>query len=390
MNILEVQNQLNQAGIEGWLLYDFQGTNPIARKLLGIKGQLITRRWFYWIPRTGEPLALCHKIEQQAFSSLGVNVDTFRSWQEMVSGLKRHLSGSQTIAMEYSPFCAIPYVSRVDAGTIELIKSLGKEVVSSANLVQYFEARWSTQQFQMHQEASRRLMKILLDTLEGIRQALRTNELISEYSVQQKMLERYQERCLTTSSPPIVAVNQNSANPHYEPSREGSAQIRPGDFLLVDFWAKLDEKNSVYADYTWVANLGESIPESIQNIWEIVRGARDAAMNYVKAHYLKTPNLQGWQVDTVSRDYITQRGYGEFFVHRTGHNIGEEDHGNGANMDSLETKDARLLIPNTCFSIEPGIYLKDFGIRSEVNVYLDREESVVTGDPIQTEVLRIF
>jgi len=390
MNLLEVQNQLNQAGIEGWLLYDFQGTNPIARKLLGIKGQLITRRWFYWIPRTGNPLAFCHKIEQQAFSSLGVSVDTFRSWQEMVSGLKRHLSGSQTIAMEYSPFCAIPYVSKVDAGTIELIKSLGKEVVSSANLVQYFEARWSTQQFQMHQEASRRLMKILLDTLEGIRQALQTNESISEYSVQQKMLARYQEHRLTTSSPPIVAVNQNSANPHYEPSREGSAPIRPGDFLLVDFWAKLDEKNSVYADYTWVANLGESIPEPIQNIWEIVRGARDAAMDYVKAHYLKTLNLQGWQVDAVSRDYITQRGYGEFFVHRTGHNIGEEDHGNGANMDSLETKDARLLIPNTCFSIEPGIYLKDFGIRSEVNVYLDREESVVTGDPIQSEVLKIF
>ncbi len=390
MNLLEVQNQLNQAGIEGWLLYDFQGTNPIARKLLGITGQLITRRWFYWIPRTGNPLAFCHKIEQQAFSSLGVSVDTFRSWQEMVSGLKRHLSGSQTIAMEYSPFCAIPYVSKVDAGTIELIKSLGKEVVSSANLVQYFEARWSTQQFQMHQEASRRLMKILLDTLEGIRQALQTNESISEYSVQQKMLARYQEHRLTTSSPPIVAVNQNSANPHYEPSREGSAPIRPGDFLLVDFWAKLDEKNSVYADYTWVANLGESIPEPIQNIWEIVRGARDAATDYVKAHYLKTLNLQGWQVDAVSRDYITQRGYGEFFVHRTGHNIGEEDHGNGANMDSLETKDARLLIPNTCFSIEPGIYLKDFGIRSEVNVYLDREESVVTGDPIQTEVLKIF
>lgn len=390
MNILEVQNQLNQAGIEGWLLYDFQGTNPIAQKLLGIKGQLITRRWFYWIPRKGEPRAICHKIEQQAFSSLGGNVDTFRSWQEMVSALNCHLTGSQTIAMEYSPFCAIPYVSRVDAGTIELIKSLGKEVVSSANLVQYFEARWSTQQFQMHQEASHRLMKIFQDTLEGIRQALRTNELISEYSVQQKMLERYQESGLTASSPPIVAVNQNSANPHYEPNREGSAQLRPGDFLLIDFWAKLDEKNSVYADYTWVANLGESIPDFIQNIWEIVRGARDAAMDYVQAHYLKMLNLQGWQVDAVSRDYITQRGYGEFFVHRTGHNIGEEDHGNGANMDSLETKDERLLIPNTCFSIEPGIYLKDFGIRSEVNVYLDREEPVVTGDPIQTEVLRIF
>lgn len=187
-----------------------------------------------------------------------------------------------------------------------------------------------------------------------------------------------------------MAVNKNSANPHYEPSQEGSAAIQPGDFLLVDFWAKLAEKNSVYADYTWVANLGDLIPEPVQNIWEIVRGARDTAIDYVKNHYPKTPDLQGWQIDTVSRDYIAQRGYGEYFVHRTGHNIGEEDHGNGANMDSLETKDERLLIPNTCFSIEPGIYLKDFGIRSEVNVYLDREQPIVTGDPIQTEVLKIF
>jgi Xaa-Pro dipeptidase len=390
MNIPEVQNQLNQAGIEGWLLYDFQGTNPVARKLLGITGQLITRRWYYWIPKTGDPLAFCHQIERQAFTPLGVRVDTFRSWQEMVSGLKLHLAGSQTIAMEYSPFCAIPYVSRVDAGTIELVKSLGKEVVSSANLVQYFEARWNTEQFQMHQEASRRLMKIFLETLQGIRHALQGSELISEYSVQQKMLVRYQENGLKTSAPPIVAVNQNSANPHYEPSREGSAPIRSGDFLLVDFWAKLAEKNSVYADYTWVANLGEFIPEPVKNIWDIVKGARDAAIDYVKTHYPKMPNLQGWQIDTISRDYITQRGYGEFFVHRTGHNIGEEDHGNGANMDSLETKDERLLIPNTCFSIEPGIYLEDFGIRSEVNVYLDREQPVVTGDPIQSEILRIF
>ena len=390
MKIQEVQDQLKRAGIEGWLLYDFQGLNPIARKLLGIAGQMITRRWYYWIPRAGDPLAFCHKIEQQAFSPLGVHVDTFRSWQEMVSGLKRHLAGSHTIAMEYSPSCAIPYISRVDAGTIELVKSFGKEVVSSANLVQYFEARWTAEQFQMHQEAGRRLMKIFLDTLAGIRQALRAYEVISEYSVQQEMMAMYQECGLKTSSPPIVAVNQNSANPHYEPSQEGSAPIQSGDFLLVDFWAKLCEKNSVYADYTWVAYLGESIPEPVQNIWDIVRGARDAAIDYVKTYYPKTPNLQGWQVDTVSRDYITQRGYGEFFIHRTGHSIGEEDHANGANMDSLETKDERLLIPNTCFSIEPGIYLKDFGIRSEVNVYLDSEQALVSGDPIQTEVLRIF
>ncbi len=390
MNIQEVQEQLKGAGIDGWLLYDFQGMNPIARKLLGITAQLITRRWYFWIPKAGEPLAFCHRIEQQAFSPLEVRVETFKSWPEMVSGLKHHLAGSQTIAMEYSPLCAIPYVSRVDAGTIELLKSLEKDVVSSANLVQYFEARWNTQQFQMHLESGHRLMKILSATFDGIREALRARTPISEYWVQQQMLAQYREYGLKTSSPPIVAINQNSANPHYEPSQESSAPLRPGDFLLVDFWAKLDEKNSVYADYTWVAFLGESIPAAIQAIWEIVKGARDAAIDYVKAHYRNTANLQGWEVDKVTRDYITQRGYGEFFVHRTGHNIGEEDHGNGANMDSLETKDERLLIPNTCFSIEPGIYLKDFGIRSEVNVYLDSEQAVVSGDPIQTEVLKIF
>jgi len=390
MQIQEVQVRLRQAGIDGWLLYDFQGINPIARKLLGLAGNMITRRWYFWIPTSGSPVAFCHRIEQQAFSSLGARVSTFRSWQEMMSGLEHLLTGPRRIAMEYSHSCSIPYVSRVDAGTIELVRSFGKEVVSSADLVQYFEARWSAQQFQMHQEASRRLMKIFFDTLAGIRQAIRTRILITEYSVQQKMLGMYREAGLKTSSPPIIAAKQNSANPHYEPIHEGSAAIEPGDLLLLDFWAKLDEKNSVYADYTWMAFLGEAVPEPIQKIWEIVRGARDAAIHHVKSNYGKASDLQGWQVDAVSRDYITQRGYGEFFIHRTGHNIGEEDHGNGANMDSLETKDERLLISNTCFSIEPGIYIKNFGIRSEVNVYLNDEQAVVTGDPIQNEILKLF
>ncbi|MFN8007270.1 MAG: M24 family metallopeptidase [Terriglobia bacterium] len=390
MNIQEVQDQLQAAGIDGWLLYDFQGLNPIARKLLGLRGQLITRRWYYWIPKSGKPLAFCHKIEQQAFSSLNVPIETFRSWSEMVTGLEHLLSGARTVAMEYSPRCAIPYVSRVDAGTMELLTSMGKEVVTSANLIQYFEARWNTRQFQLHLEASRRLMGVLFDTLDGLRQSLRDHTDLNEFMVQQKMLGQYTELGLQCSSPPIVAVNQNSANPHYEPLREQSASISPGDFLLIDFWAKLAQNDSVYADYTWVMFLGESVPEPVQKIWDIVKGARDAAIDYVTLNHGRTSNLQGWQVDKVARNHISQRGYGESFVHRTGHSIGEEDHGNGANLDSLETKDERVLIPGTCFSIEPGVYLKDFGIRSEVNVYLDAEQVVVTGDPIQSEVLKIF
>ena len=388
MNLADVQEQLKEMGIDGWLLYDFQGLNPIAKKLVGLQGALLTRRWYFWVPKQGDPSVLCHQIEQHGFSRLGAQILIFKSWKEMIDRLQQVLEGHKTIAMEYSPLCSIPYVSRVDAGTVETIRNLGKEVVSSANLVQYFEARWSEEQFEMHLEASRLLMQILFETFREIGDVNQRIPL-TEYSVQQSMLEKYRRNRLESFSPPIVGVNQNSGNPHYEPTKESSKSIQKGDFILLDFWAKLARPNSVYADYTWVAFVGESIPDKIQNVWEIVRGARDAAIDFVTKNYSLKTDTRGWEVDSIARDFITEKGYGDYFIHRTGHNIGQEDHGNGANMDSLETKDERLLIPKTCFSIEPGIYLPDFGIRSEVNVYLSPTEAVVTGDPVQTQIFKI-
>jgi Xaa-Pro dipeptidase len=389
MNISEVQDQLKQMNIDGWLLYDFQGLNPIAKKLLGLQGRLLTRRWFYWIPQRGTPVILCHRIEQEGFQSLQGRSQVFKSWEEMRKGLQGMLQEHKTLAMEYSAQCSIPYVSRVDAGTVELVRGLGKEIVSSANLVQFFEARWSLDQFQMHQEASRLLMQILFDSFRNVARLSRNGDQISEFSLQQTILEAFRSQGLFSFSPPIVAVNANSGNPHYDPRKENALPIRPGDLLLIDLWAKLERPNAVYADYTWVAYLGDRVPDRYVRVWEIVRKSRDAAVNFVRERYAQKIDICGWQVDSVARDVITKEGYGESFVHRTGHSIGEEDHGNGANMDSLETKDERLLIPRTCFSIEPGIYLPEFGIRSEVNVFLGDEEVVVTGNPIQAEIFKI-
>ncbi len=389
MDLQEVQAQLKARQLDGWLLYDFQGLNPIARKLLGLQDAMLTRRWFGWIPSQGPMTLLCHRIERQGFEHLPASSVLFSSWEEMQAGLERLLQGSSRVAMEYSPQCFIPYVSRVDAGTLELVRSLGKTVVSSADLVQYFEARWSREQLQTHLQASRLLMEVLFETFDQVREATRSRSHLTEYALQQNMCQRYRERGLESSSPPIVAVNRNSGNPHYEPSSEDSAPIRAGDLLLIDFWAKLSRPHAVYADYTWVAFLGESVPERILRVWDVVREARDRTLEFVRSKTGRQTAVRGWEVDGVARQVISQAGFGEYFIHRTGHSIGESDHGNGANMDGLETRDERLLIPRTCFSIEPGIYLPDFGIRSELNVYLGEEDLLVTGDPIQQEIRKI-
>ena len=389
LNLEEVQEQLKAMKIDGWLLYDFQGLNPIARKLLGLQEALLTRRWYCWIPSQGPMTLLCHRIERQGFEQLPARLVLFSSWEEMQSGLDRLLQGSQRLAMEYSPHCFIPYVSRVDAGTVELIRDLGKTVGSSADLVQYFEARWSEDQLRTHLQASRLLMSVLFEAFEQIREATHTRRALTEYQVQQSMCQKYRELGLESSSPPIVAVNQNSGNPHYEPRAGASAAIRRGDLLLIDFWAKLSQPHSVYADYTWVAFLGESIPERVLRVWEVVKEARDRAVEFVRSQRSRGTAVRGWEVDRAARKVISQAGFGEFFIHRTGHSIGEQDHGNGANMDGLETRDERLLIPRTCFSIEPGIYLPEFGIRSEVNLYLGDDDLVITGDPVQQEIRKI-
>lgn len=389
LNIAEVQEKLAEMKVEGWLLYDFQGLNPIAKKLAGLQGNLLTRRWFCWIPRTGTPVFLVHQIEKQAFSTMETPFVTFKSWDEMTGRLAEILGAARQICMEFSPRCAIPYVSRVDAGTLELIQGLGKQISSSANLVQYFEACWSRAQLEMHLEASRLLMQTLFETFEKIRGDLRAQNRLTEYSVQQFMMERFEAKGLATFFAPIIAVNAHSGNPHYEPSRESSTPVRAGDFLLIDWWARMNQPDSVYADYTWVTYLGEAIPEKYIRIWEIVKGARDGALQFIRGNFGQRP-VMGWEADRAAREIIQAAGYGDYFIHRTGHNIGEQDHGNGANLDDLETHDERELIPRTCFSIEPGIYLEEFGVRSEINVYLDKETLIVTGDPVQQEIYRIY
>lgn len=350
---------------------------------------MLTRRWYCWIPANGSPTLLCHHIERQGFQHLSVEIACFSSWKEMEAGLSKLLNTSQRLAMEYSPNCFIPYVSRVDAGTVEMVRNLGKEIVSSADLIQYFEARWSKDQLRTHLLASKKLMQLFFEILEQISQTTRNNLFLTEYQVQQTILEKYKHQGLQSSSPPIVAVNQNSNNPHYEPSLESSADIKRGDFLLIDFWAKLLQPHSVYADYTWVVFLGDEIPNQILNVWEVVKKARDDAIRFVEHRHTTGTSTKGWEVDQVARQVISKAGFGDAFLHRTGHSIGENDHGNGANMDSLETKDERVLIPHTSFSIEPGIYLPDFGIRSEINIYLGNNDIRVTGEPIQQEILKI-
>jgi Xaa-Pro dipeptidase len=306
--------------------------------------------------------------------------------------LKKLLSGSRRVAMEYSPHCAIPYVSTIDAGTVELVQDAGVEVVSSANLIQYFEARWDEEQLNDNINCAGHLRQIVDKTFGFIRDKILSKSMITEYDVQQFMITEFKNRGLVTSSDPNCSVNANSANPHYEPTKEIHSPLQKGDFILLDLWAKKDKPRSVYADITWTGFIGEVVPEEYEKIFQIVKGGRDAALNFVRSSMAEEKVIHGYEVDDAARNYIVQHGYGEYFVHRTGHSIGEEVHGNGANMDNLETRDERAIIPQTSFSLEPGIYLRDkFGIRSEIDVYITRErEVIVTGLQMQEKLVAIL
>jgi Xaa-Pro aminopeptidase len=297
-----------------------------------------------------------------------------------VEGVHRLLAGCQKIAMQYSPNCAIPYVSLVDGGTIELVRGAGMEVATSANLVQLFEARWSAAQLEMHLEAGRRVDRVRGEAFQKIAAALASNQSITEWDVNRFIRAGFEKSGLLTDHGPIVAVNANMSNPHYEPEAEGSREIRKGDAVLIDMWAKLDQPSAVYYDITWTGFCGASPPSALQNVFEVVRDARDCAVHRVQGAISRSEAIQGFQVDDAARGYIKERGFGEYFVHRTGHSIGEEVHGTGANMDNLETHDERRVIARTCFSVEPGVYLPEFGIRSEVNVYVGDGEARVTGE----------
>jgi Xaa-Pro aminopeptidase len=391
--VAEIQEALRRvSGLDGWLFYDFRHSDPIAYRILLLDPtHHVTRRWYYWIPATGQPIKLSHRIEPHVLDALPGDALAYVSWQEQQDRLRDVLRRGTRVAMQYSPLNAIPYVSRVDAGTIELIRSFGIEPITSADLVQQFEAVWTGEQLASHRVAAEVLRRVVDETFREVAESVGSGRRLTEYGLQRYMLGRFLAHGVVTSSPPIVAVNAHSADPHYGPTAESSAPISRDDLLLIDLWAKQPAAGAVYADITWTGFVGPSAPARQQEIFQIVRRARDTALEFVRERVQSGDCPCGWEVDEVCRRVIHRAGYGERFVHRTGHSIGEEVHGNGANIDNLETRDLRRLLPHTCFSIEPGIYLQDdFGIRSELDVYLDTRDALVFGLPLQTELVPIL
>ena len=391
--ILAIQEALRDLPtVDGWLFYDFRGSDPLAyRVLLLDPTRHVTRRWYYWIPRTGDPVKLLHKIEPHVLDELPGQVQEYVSWEQQRMLLASLLRDRRQIAMQYSPFNAVPYLSRVDAGTVELIRSFGLEVVTSADLVQRFEAVWTDQQLESHQYAVVTLRSIVDDAFSHIASCLAHDRPLTEYHLQQFILSRIRDAGLTTSSPPIAAVDAHSADPHYGPGESGSSLITRDNLILIDLWAKQTLPGSVYGDITWTGYSSKHVPSRHRTIFDSVRRGRDAALSFVQEKVLAGQFPCGWEVDDICRNTICETGYADFFIHRTGHSIGEDVHGNGANIDNLETQDNRRLMPRTCFSIEPGIYLPgEFGIRSELDVYISDREAVVYGLPIQTEIVPLL
>lgn len=386
-----IQAAIRAEGLDGWLFYSFRGSDPIAENILRLDtAKLATRRWFYFVPASGPPQKIVHAIESESLDSLPGEKLVYLPWQQLHQHLRDALGTARRIAMQYSPLNAIPYISRVDAGTVELVRSFGIEVVSSADLVQIFEAVWTPEQLESHLYAARHLREIVDGTFGEVARRTRAAVPTTELDIQEFIWQQFEARGLGSSHRPIVAVNEHSADPHYQPDRERNFAMREGDFLLLDIWAKQKLPHSVYDDITWTGYIGQTVPDEYQKIFSVVRDGRDAAIRMVQSSYPGSP-LFGWQIDDAARQSITAAGYGEYFIHRTGHSIHEEDHGNGANIDNLETQDSRRLMQGTCFSIEPGVYLKGkFGVRSEVNMYLAEREAIVTGQPMQTHVIPIL
>jgi Xaa-Pro aminopeptidase len=381
MDLKEIQNALLERSLDAWLFYDHHHRDPIAYKVLGLREDLmVTRRWFYVIPREGEPIKLVHRIEAGHLDSLPGSKREYSSWKELWDNLQAMLVRHRNIAMQYSPNNLIPYIGLVDAGTIELVRSFGKEIVSSGDLVARFEAAWSEEQIQSHFAARDAIDAIVPEVFQEIGRRVRgAKQGVSEYEMQQWIMEAFRRVEVMTEDPPIVAANANAGNPHYEPRAQGSAFIKTGDFVLLDIWGKKKTPNAVYYDITWTGVVGTPTNRQ-QEIFNIVTGARDAGVKKVQDAFAAKHRIAGWEVDQATREHIANAGYAQYFTHRTGHSIGVHVHGNGANMDNLETKDDREIIPNTCFSIEPGIYLPgEFGVRSEVNVLVRNGGAEVTG-----------
>ena len=389
VNIGQIQQDLRNGKLDGWLFYDFRGRDPIAHRILELPPGMRTRRWFYFVPAKGSAKKLVHKIETGSLGAVPGETLYYAGQDELRANLKKMLGRAKKVAMQYSPKNAIPYVAMVDAGTVELVRSLGAKVVTSADLVQKYEACWSKEQLESHMSAGREIDRIVRETFEHAAKCVKEKKPLTEYDLQQFILQNFEAAGITTEEGPDVAVNANASDPHYGPTREKASPIREGDLLLLDVWGKLKTANSVYYDITWMGYLGATVPDKYVKIFKVLREARDRAVELIRSNVKAGIPLEGWQVDRAARGVVEKAGYGKFFFHRTGHNIGTTVHGNGVNMDGLETRDERHLIPATCNSVEPGIYLPEFGMRTEVDVYVDEKEARVTG-AVQKEILPLL
>ncbi len=388
LDIAAVQGALRAEGLDGWLWYDFHGSNPIAQRLAGLDGtgHMTTRRWFYLVPASGEPRALVHAIERHNLDALPGSKITYASRVELESGLKTLVSGLHRVAMEYSPFNAIPYVSRVDAGTVEAVRALGVDVVSSGDLVQQFEAVWDARAVQTHRVASDALYRVKDRAFDLIRQRIHDRTPTTEYDVQQLMARWFVDEGLVTDSAPVVAAQENAGNPHYLPPPTGSRAIHPDELVLLDLWGKRDQAGAVFADITWVGFTGRVVPGDMVRAFDAIARARDAAVELVQRSVRAGHPIHGYELDQAARQVIEQAGYARHILHRTGHSLGESVHGNGVHLDDYETHDDRRLMPGCGFTIEPGLYFPTFGVRTEINVVWYEGEARITG-PVQTAIV---
>jgi Xaa-Pro aminopeptidase len=397
MKLEAIQSAIREQGLDGWLFYDHHHRDPIAYRILGLDPtSFVSRRWFYFVPASGEPKKLVHRIEAGKLDSLPGKKTEYSSWQELEANLAAMLTGATKIAMQYSPRNAIMYVAMVDAGTVELLREMGKDIVSSANLVSVFEAVLSEAQIATHFAAQAKLDEVLRAGWQFIGDSVRAGRSIGEFDVVQHLLGGIERAGLFTDHGPNCSAGPNSADSHYEPTKDSSRVIKTGDFVLIDIWAKLaNDPAAIWYDITWTAVVGREPTEREQLVFATVRDARDAAIATIQKAYAANEPIAGWQADDAARNVIRAAGFGDWFTHRTGHNIAVELHGNGAHLDNLETHDERLILPNTCFSVEPGLYFPgEFGVRNEINMITrpgsrgEAGSAVVTG-PMQNELLRI-
>ncbi|MDE2684385.1 MAG: M24 family metallopeptidase [Chloroflexota bacterium] len=383
--IHDAQEFLASEAVPGWLIYDYLGCNPVLAQIAPSSGH-VTRPVFLYVPASGSPTLLTHHVDAGKFAEAGVDTIVYSSRATLETALRDTLTGAASVAMEYSPRNGLPRVSRVDAGTVELVRSMGPDVISSADLMQYATQRWSPEQLASHRRAADALGRIVNEAFARIGQRLADG--VTEFEVAEFIRQRFKEEGLTTADGPIVSTNAHCSDPHYEPAAEGSSVVAPGDWVLIDLWAREDTPGSVYADITWTAYVGDNPPKRCRDVFDIVLGARDAALSFLQDSHAAGDPIQGWQADDVARRYITDRGYGEYFTHRLGHSIYHTVHGEGVNLDNFETHDTRRIIPGVGFSIEPGIYLPEFGVRSEIDAYMS-EDGPYASSPVQRDIVLI-